>query len=44
MTDMSSVDLGVGNISSTIPLDLSNVSLNLKSRSESVIGKDLRPE
>ena len=44
ITGISSVDSRVRNVSSIIPLDLTNVSPNLKSRLESIIGIDLRPE
>ena len=44
MTGMSSVDLSVDNISSTIPFDLINVSPNLKSGFESTTEIDLLPE
>ena len=41
ITGMSSVYPDVGNIDSTIPLDFTNVSWNLKSRLKSIIGIDL---
>ena len=44
MIGMSIVDPGIGNISSTIPLDLTNVSPNIKSQLEYITGIDLRPE
>ena len=43
MTDMSIVDPTVGTICLTIPLDVTNVSPNLKSRLESITGIYLRP-
>ena len=44
MTGISSLDPGIDNISLTISLDLTNISLNLKLHLESIIGIDLRPE
>ena len=44
MTGMSRVNPGVGSTSSTIPIDLTNVSPNLRTCLESIMGKDLRPE
>ena len=44
VTDMSSVDPGVGRISSTIPLGLTNMSPYLKSRLEPMMGIYIRPE